>query len=267
MIASVAWRLRMEKDDNIELILKGAGSDISIDFYEPIVIPTENYEAKLGLKSFSTYNNIPNIEKGRNNCIKIKVPGHDYKVMRLDTGAYELSMLKNQFVEWIKLTFPTLEKVEEDFKLIGNEATSKAEFVFKGDYGVDFDVQASIYNILGFEKNKKFQGTGRYVAKRIINIVNVTQLVFNCSLTESNYVNGRESPFLYNCGINVPVGFRLFRELTDISYKSLTTSQISHIRVWIVDQDGAPVNLRKDDLTVTLSLRLKQKVAPVSIVG
>ena len=85
------------------------------------------------------------------------------------------------------------------------------------------------------------------------------QLVFNCSLTESNFV-------IYNCGINVPVGYRLFRELSDISYKSLTTSQISHIRLWIVDQKGAPVNLRDDDLTVTLSLRLIRKVAKVSII-
>lgn len=79
----------MEKDDNIELILNGKGSDISIDFYEPIVIPTEKYEAKLGLKSFSTYNNIPNIEEGKNNSLKIRVPEHDYKVFKLDTGAYD----------------------------------------------------------------------------------------------------------------------------------------------------------------------------------
>ena len=256
----------MEKDDNIELILKGEGSDISIDFYEPIVIPTEEFEAKLGLKSFSTYNNIPNIENGKNNKLKIKVPGHDYKVFSLDTGAYELSMIQTQIVEWIKITYPKLEKVEENFKLIGNEATSKAEFIFKGDYGVDFSVQSSMYDLLGFDKDQKMKGTGRYIAKRIINIVNVTQLVFNCSLTESNYVNGKESPFLYNCGINVPVGYRLFRELTDISYKSMTTSQISHIRLWIVDQNGAPVNLRKDTLTVTLSLRLNRKVAKVSII-
>ena len=256
----------MEKDDNIELILNGKGSDISVDFYEPIVIPTEEYEAKLGLKSFSTYNNIPNVEVGRNNSLKIKVPGHDYKVFTLDTGAYELSIISTQIVEWIKLTYPKLEKVEENFKLTGNEATSKAEFVFMGDYGVDFDVQSSMYDILGFDKDQKIVGTGRYVAKRIIDIVNVTQLVFNCSLTESNFVNGRESPFLYNCGINVPVGYRLFRELTDISYKSLTTSQISHIRLWIVDQKGALVNLRNDDLTVTLSLRLSRKVAKVSII-
>ena len=257
----------MEKEDNIELILKGKGSDISIDFYEPIVIPTEEFEAKLGLKSFSTYNNIPNIEEGRNNSLKIKVPGHDYKVFSLDTGAYELFLIEKQIVEWIKLTYPKLEKVDEDFKLSGNEATSKAEFIFKDDYGVDFNVRSSMHQLLGFNKEDKIEGPGRYVPKKIINIVNVTQLVFNCSLTESNFVNGKESPFLYNCGINVPVGYRLFRELTDISYKSLTTSQISHIRLWIVDEDGAPVNLRNDDLTVTLSLRLKRRVAKVSIIS
>ena len=72
-------------------------------------------------------------------------------------------------------------------------------------------------------------------------------------------------PFLYNCTVDVPAGYRLTRELTDISYKRLTTSQISHIRVWIVDQDGAPVNLRKDQLTVTLSLKLVRRVPEVSI--
>ena len=104
----------MEKDDNIELILKGNGSDISIDFYEPIVIPTEEFEAKLGLKSFSTYNNIPNIEEGANNSLKIKVPGHEYKVFSLDTGAYELGMIGSQIVEWIKLTYPKLEKKNKE---------------------------------------------------------------------------------------------------------------------------------------------------------
>ena len=72
-------------------------------------------------------------------------------------------------------------------------------------------------------------------------------------------------PVLYNCGIIVPAGYRLSRELTQISYKKLTTSQISHIRVWIVDQNGYPVNLRKDDFIVTLSVHLKKIVTPVTI--
>ena len=253
-------------DDNLELILRGRGSDISSDFLEPIIIPIETHVAKLGIKNFSTYNNIPNIETGRNNQVKIKVPGDDsYKTFILETGAYELSIIAEQMCEWIEVTYPHLKNVNDNFKLIGNEATSKAEFLFKDDYGIDFNVEHSICHLLGFNKDRKFHGNGRYIADEIVDIANVTQLIFNCNLTESNYINGRETPFLYNCGIDVPVGYRLARELTDISYKNLTTSQISHIRVWIVDQNGAPVNLRNDDFVVTLSLKLKRRVAEVSI--
>ena len=251
--------------DNVEIIVRGKGSDISTDFYEPINIPVDIFEAKIGLKSFATFNNIPNVVEGRNNKLKIKVPGHDFRVFSLDTGAYELKVIAKQMLEWIQVTYPTLEKVEENFKLIPNYATSKADFFIKGDYGVDFEVDASCYELLGFDLKDNFKGTGLYPGKRIVNITNVTQLIFNCNLTTSNYINGKEMPFIYNCGINVPAGYRLSRELTDIAYKNLNTSQITHIRIWIFDEHGAPVNLREDELTVTLSLKFERRVTPVAI--
>ena len=249
-----------------EIIINGTGSDIKCDFLVPIIIPSELYDVKLGLKSFATYNNIPNIESGKNNQIRIKVPEHDYDTFALETGAYELSKINEQIVGWMKRTYPKLRKVEDKFKLVGNGATSKAEFQIVGKFCVDFDVPGSMADVLGFDRYRKIAGSGRYVADQIINIVTVKQIVFNCNLISSNYVNGQESPFIYNCGINVPVGYRLSREVTDISYKSLTTSRISHIRVWIVDQSGRSVNLRDDDLTVTLSLRLTPKTSQVTLV-
>ena len=54
---------RHPRDVNQEIILNGTGSDIAVDFYEPIIIPTDIYDAKIGLKNFITYNNIPNVEK------------------------------------------------------------------------------------------------------------------------------------------------------------------------------------------------------------
>lgn len=251
-------------DDHIEIIVRGKGSDIQSDFYEPIQIPYETHEAKVGIKNFATFNNIPNVVEGVNDRCKIKVPGHEYRVFKLDTGAYELKVIAKHMVEWIQVTYPKLEKVEEKFKLSGNNATSKAEFLFKDDYGIDFDIEGSMFDLLGFDKKDYFKGIGLHVGKRIVNITNVTQLIFNCNITSSNYINGKEMPFIYSCALDVPSGYRLTRELTDISYKRLNTSQISHIRIWIVDEHGAPVNLRKDDLTVTLSLKLIPKVSKVT---
>ena len=141
-------------DGNIELIVKGRGSSISCDFDEPLNIPIELYSAQIGLKGFSTFNNIPNVVEGINNRLKIKVPGQDYKLFSLDTGAYELKVIAAQIQEWIEVTYPKLEKVDENFKLIGNNATSKAEFLFKDDYGIDFDVSNGMGSMLGFEDVK-----------------------------------------------------------------------------------------------------------------
>jgi hypothetical protein len=153
-------------DDNFEFIVRRKGSDISNDFLEPIIIPIETHVAKLGLKNFATYNHIPNIEEKKNNQVKIKVPGREkYELFSLETGAYELMIIAQQMVEWIEITFPHLKDVEDNFKLVGNEATSKAEFLFKDDYGIDFN---SICKLLGFQCDKKFQDVGRYIADEII---------------------------------------------------------------------------------------------------
>jgi hypothetical protein len=161
--------------------------------------------------------------------------------------------------------FPSLKKIKEDFKLIGNNATSKADFCFLDEYGVDFNVDASMHDLLGFDKTDKYEGVGQYVGKRSVNITNVTQLVFNCNITMGNYINGKEMPFLYNCSVDVPAGYRMGRELTSIAYKNLNTTRISHICIWDVDEHGTLVNLRDDDLTVTLSLRLVPRAATVRV--
>ena len=76
-------------DTLIEIILKGKGSSISSDFAEPLIIPAEQYVAQIGLKNFSTYNNIPNVASEKNNKIKIRVPGDkSWHVFSLETVAY-----------------------------------------------------------------------------------------------------------------------------------------------------------------------------------
>ena len=257
------------RDVNFEIILKGRGSDIDINFREPIIIPTNVYEGKIGLKGFVTYSNIANVEENVNNKLRIKVPdSEEYVTFTLETGVYEVASINKQIQEFISQNHPKLKDVSENFKLIGNDATQKAEFIFKIDgYGVDFDVEYSLHKLLGFNRNDKFENRGRHIAENIVDIVKVTQLVFNTNITESNYLNEQEVPFIYNCSIDVPAGYRLMREITNVSYKTLTTSQISTIRVWITDQNAEPVNLRGDELLVTLSLKLEKLVSKVEISG
>ena len=239
--------------NTLEFILKGEGSDLSVDFREPILIPN-GYEAGLGLKGFVCYNNIPNIND-ENNSLRLKAPGKTYETLKLPTGAYELSYIYMHMKEFFETQYPDLKNVDDNFVVIGDEATSKTEIIFKDNYGIDFNVDNSIHEVLGFKKHDKFEGKGRYTSENIVNITNVTQLIFCCNIIEASYINEIQVPFVFNCAINVPSGYRMTRELTKITYKKLNTKQICSIRVWIIDEFGRPVDLRKDMLIITLSLK------------
>ena len=242
---------------SLEFILKGSGSDIRIFLPKPIIIH-ENSRASIGLKNFSTYNNITNIEKGRNSALKIKVPGtSEFTLVELETGAYELDTILKAIYDFIEQKYPSLKNVREDFKLIANEATSKCTIMLKGEYGIDFNVSNSICSVLGYDKSDIFKGTGRYTAKNIVMISTTSQLLFNCNIVESSYCNNIQIPLIYNCVIDVPAGYRLAREIHNISYKRLNTRQISNIHLWLTNESGAKITLKNDLLIVTLSLSIE----------
>ena len=179
---------------SLEFILKGSGSDIRIFLPKPIIIH-ENSRASMGLKNFSTYNNITNIEKGRNSALKIKVPGSsEFTLFELESGAYELDSISEAIYDFIEQKFSSLKNVRQDFKLIGNEATSKCTFMLKGEYGIDFNVSNSMCSVLGYNKSDVFKGTGRYIAKNIVMISTARQLLFNCNIVEGSYCNNIQIP-------------------------------------------------------------------------
>ena len=238
-----------------EFILKGNGSSIQTQFEVPIYIKEEEI-AEIGLKSFSFYNSIPNITQNKNNCLRIAVPNHSWQTVSLSTGSYELTSIQRELVEWVKVTFPSLKNVDENFKLEGNEALSKAEFTFLADYGFSMDTPHSIAGLLGFDQKQQGRGPGKYRGNTIVNITQISTILFNCNISEPNYINNIHTPFLFNCTVDVASGYKLSRELSKITYKMVNTKQISSLRVWITDQEGRPINLRNEEVIVTLSLRI-----------
>ena len=244
-----------------EYIVSGKGSDISVHFPTPIIIDSDRYDAKIGLKSFVTYNNIANVIDKVNNGIKILTPEYDdYITCRIETGSYEIEQISAAIQRFIKEKRPKLKKVEEAIRIEGNESTSKAEIVIERDgYGVDFDCQGSICKILGFEQRDKFQSVGRHIAGKIVDIISVTHLVVNTNVVESNYINEQLAPYLYACSLDSPPGYRIQREISNICYKKLISSQISFLRCWLTDQHSSIVDIRGDELLIVLSIKLTPK--------
>ena len=129
----------------------------------------------------------------------------------------------------------------------------------KKGYVVDLDCEASICKILGFEQHDKFESVGRHIAGKIVDIIRVTHLVVNTNVVESNYINEQLAPYLYACSLDSPPGYRIQREINNICYKKLITSQISFLRCWLTDQHFSCVDIRGDELLIVLSIKLTPK--------
>lgn len=245
---------------SIEFVLKGRGSDIRLRMPKAINIP-EGHHGSLGLKNFSTFNTICNIREGENNRLKILSPGSpDWRVFELETGAWELDSIAESLYSWIEHQWPQVKDVRKEFVLTGESATSKCMFLFKNEYGVDFDITNSLCTVMGFKKSDRFVGRGVHKASDIANIAGATELLFNCNLVESSWLNTEHIPLLYSCVIDVPPGYRMFRDVQNVSYKKLNTSSIQIIHVWISDEQGRGVDLRDESLVITLSLNITPPV-------
>ena len=267
------------RDENFDLVLRGRGSRVSVMYREPIIIPERTHVGYIGLKSFSFYNNVPNIVQGKNSKLTIFVPaaaaaagGSNADPIKhtisLETGAYEISQINNAIQKWIIQTYPKLAKtIKEDFALIGNRATQRCEFLIRKEgYGVDFNVESSMYKILGFNATDVFKSRGRYIAPSIADICPVTAILFNTNVSASNYINGAESPFIYVSPLSVPPGYRLFNQVESISYKRLTTGSISYLTCWLTDQMNRDVDILSDELVVVLSVKLERIIKRVETV-
>ena len=250
---------------SIEFVLKGKGSDICLRLPKPIDIP-EGYHASLGLKNFSMYNTIHNIKEGVNNCVKILSPcSTDWKTFKLESGAWELDTIAETLYSWIEHEWPQLKDVRKDFILTGEQATSKCVFIFKNAYGVDFNVEHSLCSVMGFRRSDRFVGRGVHKAPNIANIAGVTELLFNCNLVESSWLNTSHVPLLYSCVIDVPPGYRMFRDVQNVSYKKVNSPAIQIIHVWMSDENGRAVDIRDDSLVLTLSLNIVPSIASKNI--
>lgn len=243
----------------VELMVKGRGSEIYTEFNEPIRVD-ENHFAEVGLKSLSVYNSIPNILEGVNNSIKIKVPDVDnFEIFQFSTGAYELTGLYEELIQWIELKYPKLQNVNENIILQGNLATGKCEFILKKGYAFSMNTTASIANVLGFEHDSIGEGPGKFIGQNMVNISTISTLMINTDISVPNYINSQPVPYIFSCTIDVPTGYRLRREVPFVKYKRVNTNQISSLKVWITDECGQRVNLRQEEVVVVIIIRIQKQ--------
>lgn len=221
--------------------LSARGSYISTDYFPPIDVSTGEWE--IGLVDLMTFHSIPNIEKGRNDKFYF---GHGGTVT-INEGAYEVEDLES----YIKSKLPP----GIEFKLTANNSTLKSELYCSQN--IDFTKSGSIGPLLGFTSNKVLVAGQTHISDTTVNIMKVDVIRVECNIVRGSYDNGRESHVIHEFYPNVGPGYKIVEIPNTIIYLPVNVTRVNNVTISLKDQDGDPVNLRNERLSVRLHMRQK----------
>ena len=230
---------------NISINLSSQQSDIRTSISPPIKLdPKKRHE--MALIRLETYNSTPNVDES-NNIIKYKYQGTMHEI-EIPVGAYELAEI-NEYIQ-SKLVKPKI------FEFLPNENTLKCN-IRLNEHGLYlyFDHERSMKQLLGFRDHVYLTSLGDHEGPYIVKILKVNQIHVNCNIIEGSYLNGSKAPILYSFFPNVSPGYKVVETPNENIYLPVSQTYIESIRVWLTNQDGEPINLRDEVLSIWLILR------------
>ena len=118
---------------------------------------------------------------------------------------------------------------------------------------VSFDVPNSPASVHGFTKS--IYGVGRHASEQLVNITSVNSILVHCNIIHSSYVGCVQAPVVYNFFPNAAPGQKILEEPSNLIYLPVTVDDISTLSVWLADQDGKVLDLRRGELTIRFHLR------------
>jgi hypothetical protein len=231
-------------------ILSSNTSDFTTCHNSLILDQNKNYE--VALLSLDTYNSIPNIIAKKNNNFSYSTDnGETWKVITLNTGAYELEAINNE----IKRQLIANRDSDSAITITPNVSRLTSIVTIENpSYQVNFGQQHSIGSVLGF--GEEVISLGYNESPSIVNIMQVNSILVNIDIIMGSYVNGSPSPAMYSFYPNVAPGYKIVeRPNPSLIYYPLSRHDISRMRVWLTDQNGNLVDLRGETVTIKIYLR------------
>lgn len=219
--------------------LNRKGSVLSCDVFPPHDLSDGSYV--IGLVDLSTFNSIPNIEHDKNDKFY-----YGNQIISFEEGSYEIENIENyiktQLVNGVKLS------------LKANNNTLKSEI--QCSEIIHFDKEGTIVPMLGFSEISLPPNT-KHISDLPVDIIKVNTICVECNIVRGTFDNGREGHVLHEFYPLVPPGYKIVEIPNTIVYLPVNVQRIHNITVVLRDQNGQPINLRNE----TVSLRLHVKKA------
>lgn len=222
--------------------LNGKGSVLSCDVFPPYELSDGEYV--IGLVDLSTFNSIPNIEHGKNDKFY-----YGDQTITFEEGSYEIEHIEN----YIKARLLSGTKLS----LKANNNTLKSEI--ECSENIHFDRKYTIGPMLGFSAVSLSPNT-KHISDLPVDIIKVNTIRVECNIVRGTFDNGREGHVIHEFYPLVPPGYKIVEIPNTIVYLPVNVRRIHNITVILRDQNGDPINLRNE--TVSLRLHVKKVNGP-----
>lgn len=228
---------------SITLAVSGNSSILTANYFPPIEL-TDDYECCL--TDFHSYNSIPNVDSD-NNLFHI-----GDKIIEIPVGSYELHDIADYIITQYKLLeFNKSILIEANNNTLQIEITSSHETVF-------FNRKRSVGRLLGYDGG--FLEAGRkHFSNQPVNILKINAIQVQCNIITGAYMNNSPAHILHEFALDVPPGYKLDVIPNNLIYLPVNVKEITHLKIWIVDQEGRLINFRGEEITLRLHLRPREK--------
>ena len=207
-----------------------------------------NKKYKLGLKYFSVYNSIRNINEQNNKMKVSKDAGKTWTLITLLPGSYEYISINQVLSEKLGS-----HKGKPYIEFEGNLNLNKIKLITRFKCQVDFDVDNSINELLGFEKQKYVKTTLAPNKANIENDIDVMNI--HCNLIDGGFFNKHKQQIIYSIPtFTEPIGYRIIEKPFQTTYLPVNSTMIKDINLDIKDGKGRYLDFGGEEITIQLHL-------------
>ena len=240
-----------QPNTSMSIVFTSKETDWVTSFNQPIILDL-NKRYKLALVNLETYYSIPNIDSTNNRFVYSN--DSDLKTIMLPTGSYEITQINNEIQRQLAVNGDWGETDQKHHITIGANTATLNSFIniTNEDFAVIMGL-STIRTILGF--NAQTLTEGYHESDQPVNILTINSILVNCNIISGSYVSGIQQPVLYSFFPDVSPGEKIVEKPQHLVYLPITIAgNISSVRIWLTDQDGNPINLRGEIISIRCEL-------------
>ena len=166
--------------------------------------------------------------------------------IRIPEGSYDVI----DIAETIKIAMKRNGHGDDVVKISANTNTLKSVMEIQGDFQIDFRARNSISSVLGF-RNQVYEKC-IHQSQNVVNILSINSILVNVGVIGGSYVNGRTQNTIYSFFPSVSPGYKIVENPRNLVYLPVILDKINKMETVVTDQNGKQLNLRGENLTISL---------------